>query len=265
MPTYAERYAWLRQPTSTDSTPHFCRPVFKLSLFGRIAKVKRGENERLCPFFQNIVLAVTKHAFKTVALAASLSALEIRGRYAINGYMESFERPFRWTDPAEPLICHTLNTKALHIPSPKPFSIPHILVEFSFENDSDIMKINCAPSQQCPSGLTVLQRTSAAACDDVDEEGYDSFEEDLIEPSTPISLRRIGRCFFGKGEDDESTLIEFQDYAQNQTQLLYIPNATTYHNEVKARFFIDEDEDDGPPEYDNWFLSIAQRTKTQFP
>ncbi|ESK95059.1 hypothetical protein Moror_13905 [Moniliophthora roreri MCA 2997] len=113
--------------TSELHNLHLTKPtnVFSRSTFEQM--VNSSSVERLVMF--QVVLVLRKQLCRKAAFEASKKAMTFRLRYDAHLPFESVDKPFRWTDPAEPLL--HLNRRfhsSIIIDSSSPFQIPHIVV-----------------------------------------------------------------------------------------------------------------------------------------
>ena len=75
-------------------------------------------------------------------------------------------------------------------------------------------------------------------------------------PQTPSLQDEFGDVFLF--EEDITECPTYQDYPDHS----YVVPEDITSPKSKATFFIlDEDEDDGPPEFDDWYLAIAKRAQ----
>ena len=135
---------------------------------------------------------------------------------------------------------------------------------------------NATPLQDCRGGeiLVVLssRRTAVSYLNDpqfIDDEDYPGSRSDTSSncesplPATPTDLQRVSSGLF-LSEDTETMSIDsgylHQESVESLSEEVDFYDPHTRCTGVKARFFIDEDEDDGPPEYDEWYQAIAERT-----
>ncbi|KIK67782.1 hypothetical protein GYMLUDRAFT_68805 [Collybiopsis luxurians FD-317 M1] len=113
-------------PSSTIAPPRPCpMAVFSPSRFN--AMIENCSDERLNYF--NVVVALRRQTAKVVALMASRAAMSYRVRYDVALPFDDIERPFLWSDPAEPiLLASRMHRATLIIDSPNPFRVPHIII-----------------------------------------------------------------------------------------------------------------------------------------
>jgi hypothetical protein len=119
-------------PPLPPSIAHYSTPVFSPSKFN--ALIERCSDERLNHF--NVVIALRRQVFKAVALEASQAAIAYRERYDTALPFADIERPFLWSDPAEPILLASRHYRAtVIIDSPSPFRVPHIVINQSPPED----------------------------------------------------------------------------------------------------------------------------------
>ncbi|KAJ3783199.1 hypothetical protein GGU10DRAFT_436109 [Lentinula aff. detonsa] len=116
-------------PNSTATSPpplaHHPTPVFSPSRFN--AMIESCSDERLSYF--NVVIAVRRQVVKAVAIMASQAANTYRERYGLTLPFSNIERPFSWSDPAEPILTASRFLRAtIIIDSSNPFRVPHIII-----------------------------------------------------------------------------------------------------------------------------------------
>jgi len=87
-------------------------------------------------------------------------------------------------------------------------------------------------------------------------------------PPTPqIELHRVGSSFFIElCEEEKEDITVFLQENDSMTDSFSVEEEgyeqyAVCGQEVKRKFFIDEDEEDGPPEWDDWFISAAARAR----
>lgn len=98
------------------------KAVFRLSKFKTFVSSLMHEHENM----HNIVNALQRHHRKAAAFAASEAA---RSFLTCNEYRCPSEKPFRWTDPAEPFLQRKNQFRGtIVIESPSPFAVPHIII-----------------------------------------------------------------------------------------------------------------------------------------
>ncbi|PFH51297.1 hypothetical protein AMATHDRAFT_3149 [Amanita thiersii Skay4041] len=109
-------------PPATDPLAPKPKPVFNTSRFNRFTSSLMRERVSMC----NIVTALFKHYQRAVAFAASAAA---RSLLISQEYVCPVEKPFQWTDPAEPFLKRTNQYRGtIVIDSTSPFTVPHIII-----------------------------------------------------------------------------------------------------------------------------------------
>jgi hypothetical protein len=120
-----------------------------------------------------------------------------------------------------------------HIPSPEPFSVPHILIEESFGNDQAIVNGNIAPIQN-PADRNSLVVPPSTMCSlpldvlEIEEISldYDSSTYQSSPPKTLIEPEKVDYGFFSSWDIGKPLL------------------DTDPYRDSKALFFIEEEEED---------------------
>ncbi|KDR83986.1 hypothetical protein GALMADRAFT_236543 [Galerina marginata CBS 339.88] len=265
------------------------RTVFNHSAFRRL--VKHTEHERQFHFTRDICVVIQRRLCKVAAITASLKAEEFRTRYESCGFLGSIEKPYKWTDPADPILSDLgkYHTGVHTIHSVNPFVAPHIVIHETSASDPWIYWANATDPQDSSSGnfLVVPSKgptlTEDGKCDVDDELDRQSYMSDPSSrcdspfPETPQDLQRLGSGFFSdtveediadnfqQGYLDYPSVTDEEDTSLLPADQLEYRSSSTYgefRESPKNKFFIlDEDEDDGPPEFDEWFISIAKRTR----
>jgi len=206
---------------------------------------------------------------------ASAVATSFRARWGSDLFCWQIERPFKWTDPAEPLLshyCHDPN--ALILDSVDPFLAPHIVIHEAPEQDLKTLEDIYVSPQCCYYGylLTHPVGCSGTCCYhhtystppvlelDLPEPDLSAIEIESIEFVDEVELNSDSSSDSDSGSDSSSdTLVTPHDAAFPHVPSLPLLKDTP-PPELDERFFIDEDEDeDGLPPFDDWYQTIARR------
>ncbi|KZT70372.1 hypothetical protein DAEQUDRAFT_810803 [Daedalea quercina L-15889] len=135
-------------------SPEPCR-IFSRSRLCAVVALAAQERELL--FLDNISTAVRRRQFRLAALDAASKALSFCARWEAPEFACRFEKPFQWTDEAEPLLSyfsHCLDTTV--IDSSMPCTAPHIVIQDSAADEQyTASHHNPTPSQQDCYYLTV--------------------------------------------------------------------------------------------------------------
>ncbi|GBE79939.1 hypothetical protein SCP_0211410 [Sparassis crispa] len=135
--------------SGTDSRtvlPHPPR-VFSLSRFRQT--IASASQERQVLFFDCVITAVHRHAFKACALIVCSLAPLFRARWDTPGFLQRFEKPFRWSDAAEPLLSfYRRCIGAIIIDSTTPCTTPHIVIQEPAPNNPWELSANVTSSPQ---------------------------------------------------------------------------------------------------------------------
>ncbi|CAA7260075.1 unnamed protein product [Cyclocybe aegerita] len=245
--------------------------VFKHAAFQKW--IESTEQERLSCFMRRVVLATQRRLFKVTAEAASLKARGLRARYDMPGFCETFEHPYKWVDSIHVILaCYP--TGVHYVPSPSPFSVPHILIHEAPPNDPSIVAANGTPIQVDDGGDTLVvlssRRTIVTYVNDAqcipDEDSRSSYSTSSVEsagPETPTELQSVTSGYFdeavGNGDISEfdysqyAVLVASEDFQR--------PGSPTPDSPPRSKFYIEEDDDELPSIDDEWYTSIIDRTQ----
>ncbi|KAH7877072.1 uncharacterized protein C8R40DRAFT_1097149 [Lentinula edodes] len=114
-------------PIITSSLPLAFHPISVFSPSKFNAMIEGCSHERLSYF--NVVIALRRQIMKAVAIMASQAANSFRERYDSALPFSNIDRPFSWTDPAEPILSASRFHRAtLILDSTNPFRVPHIII-----------------------------------------------------------------------------------------------------------------------------------------
>ncbi|KAF9569258.1 hypothetical protein CPC08DRAFT_176775 [Agrocybe pediades] len=250
----------------------FSHRVFRLSII-------MSTEERLSPFTRNLAFSLYRHLFKSIAIIASERAENFRSRYDSPSFCETIERPFEWTDPAEAVISmynRNFSNGRIILHSVEPFTIPHIIIHEAPPNDPWVIFANGTNVQDCSFGNSLVAPSSrfrplryanlpgyaidqyyVDSCrEDDDYFDDDASSTDSVCPSTPtgpsmeLDVFEAQSPAIANAADDDETAFDTSNVLWDVDR-----------NRVKHLFFIDEDEDDGPPEWDDWFEAAASRAR----
>ncbi|KAI0796925.1 hypothetical protein C8Q75DRAFT_742700 [Abortiporus biennis] len=109
--------------------PHSCgqgHPVFSHERFHN--SIETAAEERL--FMYHVIPSLYKIHFKAAVFLACEIAPLFRKQWDIPEYAQTHERPYHWSDPAQPLLSlHSSLPGSLILDSTNPFKIPHIIIE----------------------------------------------------------------------------------------------------------------------------------------
>ncbi|KAG1755455.1 hypothetical protein EDB19DRAFT_1823046 [Suillus lakei] len=242
--------------------------------------VEASSIERLV--FREIVDGIFRHRRKAVAFEASLSASAVCARFNNSGAASQFERPFVWTDPAQFILLASRNfTGVSIIESDCSFRAPHIIIIaaephdpwISWGNRVEDQDYEYLPVHPKRSSTPPINSASLAATvsvpgphhqDDPDDDGFiqphfDHSRECHLITISP-SLDETG-CFPTPPEKGCTT------YHPHSTSDV---NEPTDSEKMSAGLSIircqtptpdsDDDDDDLPP-FDDWYLSVIERSK----
>ncbi|KAG1752548.1 uncharacterized protein EDB91DRAFT_1243307 [Suillus paluster] len=212
--------------------------------------VEASSTERLV--FREIVDGVLRHRLKAVAFEASLSATAACARFNNSGAVSALEQPeFVWTDCAQHILLASRYSLGISIiESDNPFRAPHIMITAAEPHDPWISWSNRLEDQDYDYLPSLPQAKFSIESD------Y-SRETDLI--NTPLSLDD-SRYFLtphetwemGPDPDHAYPTSEFNTLDKMSVGLSIIRCETP-----EPGF---DDEDDLPP-FDDWYLSVIERSK----
>ncbi|KAF8914208.1 hypothetical protein CPB84DRAFT_67947 [Gymnopilus junonius] len=279
MPTYQEWMSMCYPPppqeynVASSSAPALIpgAPVFNRISFQSLCD--RAADERLYHFTRDLHFVNHRRLYKVAAIAASLRGQEFRIRHDYSRKcLATFEKPYRWTDPADPILSalgRCCDTHIIH--SVNSFLAPHIVIQECGPNDPWTRWNNATDYQDLAFGnslgvissnrapLTYLNVPDESDTDETIDMAWE--DEDCLSsgcssyPQTPSTLDGLSDGFLFEEDITECpTYLGFSESASVVQEEASLPRS-------KATFFLlDEDEDDGPPEFDEWYISIAART-----
>ncbi|KAF6762231.1 hypothetical protein DFP72DRAFT_1061500 [Ephemerocybe angulata] len=258
------------QGKSMDGIPP--RVVFSKSRFNRLIEVTASE--RLTMY--HVVTALQRHRLKALAIEVSECAKILSDRYDPE-YLESLEKPFQWTDPAEPLL-ETAGYQGVQLlfDSMTPFSVPHILLCTPPAQDPWIPYSTATNDpQDCGFGRYLVVPSQQVSFinmagdydDDYDicETPSDS-EPSTPEPMTPPDLE-IDSYFwrdpdaYANDNDDEAENDQYDDpeYVAYDRKIDEIETQDIPSRPGKPIFYFDDEDEDDLPPLDDWYISVARR------
>ncbi|KAH9833756.1 uncharacterized protein C8Q71DRAFT_173179 [Rhodofomes roseus] len=238
--------------------------------------------ERELLFLDNISAAVQRRQFRLAAQDAASIAPSFRARWQAPEFAHRFERPFKWTDEAEPLLsyfAHCVDTTV--IDSPTPCIAPHIVIqEPPTDEPAPFMAShhNLTPAQQDCYFLTVpasfvhfVNENDSQVWGTETDLGMDmEAEAESITTSCSGSWSEgLATPHGSHYELGEAIIEEFEEYVGEDEEGLR-PATPPYHavaeeplENLKATVdvFECEEEDELPP-FDDWYQNIASRAAT---
>ncbi|EMD40939.1 hypothetical protein CERSUDRAFT_71183 [Gelatoporia subvermispora B] len=123
------------------------RRVFSHSRFTQ--KIHLETQERQAIWLTRILDALRRRQYRTTIILASLEAPSFRCRWGDPDFRVAVERPFKWSDPAEPLLSeYGRYLGSTVIDSHKPCSIPHIVIQEPPPQIPWTLDTGCTPSPQ---------------------------------------------------------------------------------------------------------------------
>ncbi|KAG2349141.1 hypothetical protein BDR05DRAFT_986719 [Suillus weaverae] len=238
--------------------------------------VEASSIERLV--FRQIVDGLFRHLRKAVAFEASFSASAVCARFNTSGAASQLEQPFVWTDPAQPILLASRNFSGVSIiESDCPFRAPHITIIAAEPHDPWISWSN--------------------RVDDQDYEYLPVYPKRSLTPpinSTTLPTASVPGPYHQGDPEDNSFAQPYSDYSRECHLIASLDESgfltphekgcTTYtdhpHSTPDVNEFTDsertslglsiircetptpdsDDEDDLPP-FDDWYLSVIERSK----
>ncbi|KAG1851773.1 hypothetical protein C8R48DRAFT_777728 [Suillus tomentosus] len=242
--------------------------------------VEASSIERLV--FRKIVDGIFRHRRKAVAFEASLSASAVCTRFNESVASSLLERPFVWTDPAQPILLASRNFSGVSIiESDCAFRAPHIIIIaaepldpwISWGNrvddqDYDYLTVYPKGSSTPPINSISLATVSAPGPhhqDDPDSSGLPSDHSRECHLITiPPSLDEYG-CFLTPHEKGRTAYTDHPHFTPDVNDLTDSEKMSfglsIIRCETPTPDSDDEDEDDLPP-FDDWYLSVIERSKS---
>ncbi|KAF9464871.1 hypothetical protein BDZ94DRAFT_1255445 [Collybia nuda] len=246
--------------------------VFSISKFNKFIESASTERLVLC----QLVRALQKQQCRAVFFRASTIAQSFRERYNSSlDCLKSFELPFVWSDPAEPILatCSKLLGTTI-IDSPCPFLLPHIIICTPPPQDFWIPWNNATndPQDQSFGNYLIVPSVAVGVINPAEVSSWESascanfdIAVDQSEspptpssslPDTPVDERDDLDYFLTRHGDVGDAGMETDYYHQS---LRGLPPIQEEYLEVESAklplrpiFSIEEDEDDLPP-LDDWY------------
>ncbi|CAL1701244.1 unnamed protein product [Somion occarium] len=248
-------------------------------------EIDLASTERLVMY--HVVPALHRTIYKVAAIQASILAAEFRRNWDSPDFAWSVEKPFQWTDPAEPLLAyHHRQTRSLILDSAEPFLAPHIIIEEAEPQDPDEPYVSGTRNPQdyafgqlliVPAryvNLINVRRLGEDSYDEDEDEDEDDDEDDEIigedegEYDEVIdeveSLEAIPDMYPDSSSDSDgpsspSSPLDatWLDYSQFSDEVISKDGPADLFDEPE--YAIDEDDDELPP-FDDWYVSVAQRS-----
>ncbi|KAG1892200.1 hypothetical protein F4604DRAFT_14714 [Suillus subluteus] len=242
--------------------------------------VEASSIERLV--FRDIVDGIFRHRRKAAAFEASLSASAVCARFNESVAASQLEQPFVWTDPAQPILlaCRKFSGVSI-IESDCPFRAPHIVIIaaephdpwISWSNrvdDQDYEYLTVYPKRSSTPPINSTSLTTASVPGlhhqgDPDDDSFIPSHSDhsrerhltglppsLDESGCFLTLHEKGRMTYTDHSHSTPDVNEFMD-SETMSRGLSITRCETPTPDS-------DDEDDLPP-FDDWYLSVIERSK----
>ncbi|KIP12774.1 hypothetical protein PHLGIDRAFT_32674 [Phlebiopsis gigantea 11061_1 CR5-6] len=247
--------------------------VFSHSWFRH--SVEAAAQERLA--FYHVIPSIHKRCFRLAAVVASEVAPLFRARWDFEEFQMHMERPFTWTDPAEPLLSdYARQPNTIVIDSVAPFIAPHIVI--SEAPTQNPWELDCiyAPPQHCYYGtyLTHPSFSCVGPCCSYSaywsvappQEFLPPVPMDVDEEQPTIDVETEDAFDVDGGDESDEPETDSDD-ASTDTPMTpqdgtFVDAPPPLFGDGKpaggVRFHIDEDDEELPP-FDDWYRDIAQR------
>ncbi|OSX59485.1 hypothetical protein POSPLADRAFT_1184248 [Postia placenta MAD-698-R-SB12] len=223
------------------------------------------EPESTIPTPQSLPAAV-------VVQAAASVALSFHVRWRDPAFRLRFERPFHWTDAAEPLLSFFSQTLgATVIDTVTPCTTPHIVIEEPAPEQCWALYHNSVPNPQdvgfghyltVPSSFVnyvnaqpdPFEEAADAGMEDVDS----SSAQDSGGPPTPNS---VGPNDVDLVMSSEHAVVTREDESEDVCHADVVADTMPYSYSGTGAdgYSMGDDDDEGLPPFDDWYQSIASR------
>lgn len=269
------------EPESTIPTPQSLPAAVVVSdhdiLFPsaprRVCNLSRlRQQEREFVYLGNIITALHRHCYKVSVQAAASVALSFHVRWRDPAFRLRFERPFHWTDAAEPLLSFFSQTLgATIIDTVTPCTTPHIVIEEPAPEQCWALYHNSVPNPQdvgfgqyltVPSSFVNYVNAEPDPYEEAPDAGMDvddsSSAQESEGPPTPDSV----------GPNDVDLVMS----SEHEVVMPEVESEDACHADVVADtmpypysgtgadgYSMGDDDDEGLPPFDDWYQSIASR------
>lgn len=268
-------------PESFNKSDLFGQPrrVFSPSLFHHT--VDKAAQERLV--FYHVIPMIQRWCYRLAAMHASAVAASFRTRWDSELFCRQIERPFKWTDPGEPLLAsyiHEPNT--LILDSVDPFVAPHVVIHEAPELDLRTLDGIYISPQCCYGGrfLTHPSGCTAACCFHRLYAAPPVLELELPAPElAPLNaldaaVEIEGIEFVDEADSSSDSSSDSSDSGSDADADSDASSDTLVTPTHAAAFaapgalpllkdtpppVLDEDDEDGLPPFDDWYQAIARR------
>ncbi|KAG2156295.1 hypothetical protein DEU56DRAFT_723823, partial [Suillus clintonianus] len=244
--------------------------------------VEASSIERLV--FRKIVDGIFRHRRKAVAFEAALSASAVCARFNKSGAASHLERPFVWTDPAQPILLASRHFPGISIiESDCPFRAPHIIIIAAEPHDPWISWSNRVEDQDYEylpvypkrSSTPPINTASLATVSVPGPHHHVDPDNGFIEPHSDHS-RECHLIDIPPPLDESGCLLTL--YEKGCMTCTECPHSTPdvdgltasermsdglsiIRCETPTPDFDDEEEEDDLPPFDDWYLSVIERSK----
>ncbi|KAH7875424.1 uncharacterized protein C8R40DRAFT_1069441 [Lentinula edodes] len=210
-------------PIITSFLPLAFHPISVFSPSKFNAMIEGCSHERLSYF--NVVIALRRQIMKAVAIMANQAANSFRERYDSALPFSNIDRPFSWTDPAEPILSASRFYRAtLILDSTNPFRVPHIIWTSRRRPCAALPDILCQllghasiPNDGFVTTITFLQHHSSPTLGRVDN--GDAYI--VAGATTTGGVSILDRVGGGR----KLTLLANNEDVQNRTSLVSLPSS----------------------------------------
>ncbi|KAH8094869.1 hypothetical protein BXZ70DRAFT_341647 [Cristinia sonorae] len=251
--------------------------VFNLARFA--SAIQSAAQERLVLY--HVIPSLHRIHYKAAVILASTIAFEFRRRWDDPGFTAEYEKPFEWTDEAEPLLVqHSRDSSSIILDSPYPCTVPHIIITEAPPQDPFEAQLNNTPNPQ-DAGYGYYLTVPNIYVDTINvpppapspytsyDDPYFACSSSEITFSEDEDLEGIYESESGSDEDDSPMLrtppnlpLEFEDIALSNNGFSGPKSDSLSSSSFEFDDNEDDDEDSLPP-FDDWYLNIAQRATQQ--
>jgi hypothetical protein len=241
--------------------------------------VEASSIERLV--FREIVDGIFRHRRKAVAFEASLSASAVCARFNKSVAASQLEQPFVWTDPAQPILltCRKFSGVSI-IESDCPFRAPHIVIIAAEPHDPWISWSNRVEDQDYEYLPVYPKRSSTPPINsaslpiafvpgehqgDPDSNGFIQSHSDPSREcyltGLPPSFDESG-CFLTPHEKGRTTYTDHPHSVPDVNEITESEPMSLGLSIIRCETPTpDSDDEDDLPPFDDWYLSVIERSK----
>ncbi|TCD67551.1 hypothetical protein EIP91_012248 [Steccherinum ochraceum] len=238
-------------------------------------KIEAAAQERLVMY--HVIPSLHRKHFKSAVILASSLASAFRRRWDCPQFAKDVETPFHWTDAAEPLLAHlSRDPSSLIIDSAHPCTTPHIVITEAAPQDPWEASANNTPNpQDCAFGYYLTVPSPAVDVVNVCEPAHPCCDDPYF--TWAEASEGDGEVEAYDGDYDWSHLSESESGSDDDSPVLLTPprrvlpldvavsqsddtcSLSTTTKTEPLRMYEDDDDEDGLPPFDDWYMDIAQR------